>query len=147
MNEITIHGNLTATPVLHRGSNSDGNAFATFTVAINRRYYSSTKGGWVDLPTVFHQVIARYELAENLAVSLAKGTAVTVTGYFADNSFSPDGADQQVRRIRLEASDVAVSLRFATTVVTKRTRGDNTAPATEPGEPTAPSGSGENPAA
>ena len=134
MNEITIHGNLTATPVLHRGGNADGSAFATFTVAVNRRYYSTPKGGWVDLPTVFHQVIARYELAENLAVSLAKGTAVTVTGYFADNSYTPDGADQQIRRIRLEASDVAVSLRFATTVITKRTRGDN-APATETTEP------------
>jgi single-strand DNA-binding protein len=144
MNEITIHGNLTATPVLHRGSgsgNGDGSAFATFTVAINRRYYSTPKGGWVDLPTVFHQVIARYELAENLTVSLAKGTAVTVTGYFADNSFTPADSDQMVRRHRIEASDVAVSLRFATTVVTKRTRGDNPAPATEPAE------TGESPAA
>jgi hypothetical protein len=36
MNEITIHGNLTATPVLHRGGNGDGSAFATFSVAVNR---------------------------------------------------------------------------------------------------------------
>ena len=122
MNEITVHGNLTATPTLRRGQNGDGTAFATFSVAVNRRYYSTPKGGWQDLPTVFHQVIARYELAENLAVSLAKGTAVTVTGYFADNSFTPDGADQQVRRHRLEASDVAVSLRFATAVVTKTSK-------------------------
>jgi single-strand DNA-binding protein len=141
MNEITIHGNLTATPVLHRGGNGDGSAFATFTVAVNRRYYFTPKGGWVDLPTVFHQVIARYELAENLAVSLAKGTAVTVTGYFADNSYQPADSDQMVRRLRLEASDVAVSLRFATTVVTKRTRSGDAAPATQPTEP------GESPAA
>ncbi len=81
MNEITVHGNITATPVLRRGQNGEGNAFLTFAVAVNRRYYSSTKGGWVDLPTVFHQVIARYELAEHAAVSLAKGTTVTVTGH------------------------------------------------------------------
>lgn len=146
MNEITIHGNLTATPVLHRGSNGDGSAFATFTVAVNRRYYSTPKGGWIDLPTVFHQVIARYELAENLAVSLAKGTAVAVTGYFADNSFTSEGSDQMVRRHRLEANDVAVSLRFATTVVTKRTRGEHATPATAPAEPTTPTASAESPA-
>jgi hypothetical protein len=29
MNEITIHGNLTATPTLHRGANGDGSAFAS----------------------------------------------------------------------------------------------------------------------
>ena len=146
MNEITIHGNLTATPVLHRGSGStgDGSAFATFTVAVNRRYYSTAKGGWQDLPTVFHQVIARYELAENLAVSLAKGATVTVTGYFADNSFTPEGSDQLVRRIRIEATDVAVSLRFATAVVTKRPRGGDATPATEPAER---AGAGESPAA
>jgi single-strand DNA-binding protein len=144
MNEITIHGNLTATPVLHRGGNGDGTAFATFTVAVNRRYYSTPKGGWVDLPTVFHQVIARHELAENLAVSLAKGTAVTVTGYFADNSYQPADSDQMIRRHRIEANDVAVSLRYATTVVTKRTRGDNPTPATEPDQPAA---AGESPAA
>jgi single-strand DNA-binding protein len=137
MNEITIHGNLTATPTLRHGHNGEGTAFATFSVAVNRRYYSGTKGGWVDLPTVFHQVIARYELAENLAVSLAKGTTVTVTGYFADNSYLPAGSEQTVRQQRIEATDVAVSLRFATAVVTKRTRGDNPAPAAEPAEPAA----------
>ena len=124
MNEITVHGNITATPVLRRGQHGDGNAFLTFAVAVNRRYYSSAKAGWVDLPTVFHQVIARYELAEHAAVSLAKGTTVTVTGYFADNSFIPDGAEQTVRQLRIEASDIAVSLRFATAVVTKRPRGE-----------------------
>jgi hypothetical protein len=36
----------------------------------------------------------------------------------------------------LEASDVAVSLRFATAVVTRRARGEN--PATEPAQPAQP---------
>ncbi|MGH3816125.1 MAG: hypothetical protein ACRDUV_27370 [Pseudonocardiaceae bacterium] len=35
------------------------------------------------------------------------------------DSFTPDGADYPVRRDKLEALDVAVSLRFATAVVEK----------------------------
>src|SRR5215203_1620885 len=127
MNEITIHGNLTAEPVLRRGQT--GNVFLTFDIAVNRSYYARDRGVRVDLPAVFHHVIAFNNLAENAAASLRKGTTVTVTGYLADDSFTPDGSDQRVRRTRLEAADIAVSLRFATAEVAKR---PPTARATEP---------------
>lgn len=118
MNEITIHGNLAAEPVLRRGQN--GNVFLTFDVAVNRSYYARERGTRVETPPIYHPVIAFNNLAENAAQSLRKGTTVTVTGYLADNSFTPDGSDQRVRRQRLEAGDIAVSLRFATAEVTKR---------------------------
>lgn len=120
MNEITIHGNVTAEPVLRQGQS--GKHFLTFTVAVNRSYYAQERGTRVEMPAVFHDVIAYNSLAENAAASLHKGATVTVTGYLADNSFTPAGSDQLVRRQRLEAYDVAASLRFATAQVTKRNR-------------------------
>ena len=117
MNEITLHGNCTAEPVLHRG---DDYVFITFDIAVNRSY-PDPRGGWRELPAIYFKVIARNALAENIAESLHRGTTVTVTGYLADDSFTPAGSDQRVRRQRFEAGDVAVSLRFATARVTKRT--------------------------
>lgn len=119
MNEITIHGNVTAEPVLRRGRT--GNVFLTFDVAVNRSYYARERGVRVDLPAIYFRVIAFNNLAENAAESLRKGATVTVTGYLADDSYVPDGSDQRIRRQRLEAGDIAVSLRFATAEVTKRT--------------------------
>lgn len=118
MNEITVHGNVTAEPVLRRGQT--GNVFLTFDVAVNRSYYARERGVRVELPAIYFRVIAFNNLAENAAASLRKGTTVTVTGYLADDSFTPDGSDQRVRRQRLEAGDIAVSLRFATAEVAKR---------------------------
>ena len=118
MNEITIHGNVTADPVLRTGQS--GNVFVTFDVAVNRSYYARERATRVELPAVYHRVIAFNQLAENAASSLRRGTTVTVTGYLADDSFTPEGASQRVRRVRLEAGDIAASLRFATVHVTKR---------------------------
>ena len=119
MNDITIHGNLTADPVLREGQS--GKSFLTFTVAVNRSYYAADRGTRVDLPAVFHSVIAFNQLADNAAATLRKGMTVTVTGYLADNSFTDPATSQTIRRTRLEAADIAVSLRFATAQVTKRT--------------------------
>jgi single-strand DNA-binding protein len=135
MNEITVHGNVTATPVLRRGQT--GNVFLTFSVAVNRSYYARERGTRVEQPPVYHDVIAFNVLAENAAASLRKGTTVTVTGYLADNSFTPEGSDQRIRRTRLEAGDIAVSLRFATAEVTKRTSEPSDQAADSPAEPAA----------
>ena len=130
MNEITIHGNLTADPVLREGQS--GKPFLTCTVAVNRSYYAAERGTRVDLPAVFHSVIAFNALADNAAQTLAKGMTVTVTGYLADNSYTDPATGQTIRRTRLEAGDIAVSLRFATAQVTKRTATRQTA---QPGQP------------
>jgi single-strand DNA-binding protein len=127
MNEITLHGNLTAEPVLRRATT--GRAATSFSIAVNTGYYDRTRGVYVNQPAVYHQVVCFGDLAENAAATLRKGTPVTVTGAFADDSYSPNGADRPIRRIRLIAEDVAVSLRWATATVTRRTRGE------EPPEP------------
>jgi single-strand DNA-binding protein len=119
MNEITISGNVTADPVLRYGRDSDTTAFLAFTVAVNRTYWDRARNARIEQPAVFHSVVAFRGLAENAAATLRKGMAVTVTGQFADDSYVPDGSDRVIRRHRLEAQDIAVSLRWATATVTR----------------------------
>jgi len=117
MNTVTIHGNATAIPELR--FSASGKAVVSFNIASNRRRYDGTKGGWVDERPVFHRVVAFGALAENVAETVTTGTAVSVTGEFVDNSYVPAGSDQLRRAIQLNATDIAVSLRFATAVITR----------------------------
>ena len=116
MNELTITGNLTDEPTLHY--TPGGAAILTLTVAVNDRRFDRGCGRWVDRPAVFHRVVAFRGLAEN-AADLAKGTAVTVTGKLADDSWTPEDSGRKIYRTVLEAEDIAVSLRFATAEVTR----------------------------
>jgi single-strand DNA-binding protein len=119
MNTLTIHGNLTADPDPLRHS-ADGKPVLNFSVAVNRRRYDRTTGRWTDLAPVFHRVVAFGALAEN-AANLTRGTTVTVTGELADDSWNPEDG-KRVYRTQLIAADIAVSLRFATAVITRNPR-------------------------
>ncbi|QJY47923.1 single-stranded DNA-binding protein [Pseudonocardia broussonetiae] len=125
MNKITVHGNLTGKPEL-RHSRS-GVPVTTFTIAANRRRLNRQTGNWVDLPAVFHRVVCFNALAENVAASLDKGTPVAVTGEFTDDSYKREDGSM-VRRIQIEAADVAASLRYATATLTKNPRNGAIAP-------------------
>jgi len=131
MNEITISGNVTADPVLRYGRDSDTTAFLAFTVAVNRTYWDRARNARIEQPAVFHSVVAFRGLAENAAATLRKGMAVTVTGQFTDDSYVPDGSDRVIRRHRLEAQDIAVSLRWATATVTRTGRTSGSTRSTE----------------
>jgi single-strand DNA-binding protein len=117
MNEVTIHGNLTAAPVIHHGTER---AVTSFDVAVNSRYFSRATNAWKDNKPVFHKVVCFGELAENAADTLLQGMTVTVTGEFRDNSFVSEESGKQIRQTRVVAEDVAVSLRRATAEVTRR---------------------------
>jgi single-strand DNA-binding protein len=119
MNEITIHGNLTDEPALHHSP--AGMAVLTFSVAVNGRRFDRATSRWVDTAPVFHRVVAFQGLADNAVACLSKGTTVTVTGEFVDDSFQPDQG-RKIWRSKLLASDIAVSLRFATAQVTTTRR-------------------------
>ena len=119
MNELTIHGNLTARPELKYSTT--GTAVVSFTVAVNRRRYHRTTGQWQPLDAVFHRVVAFGQLAENAALSLNKGVAVTVAGELGDDSWTGQDGQRHVRT-QLEAADIATSLRFATAKLTKTAR-------------------------
>lgn len=119
MNQLTIHGNITDKPELRH--NSSGEAILNVSVAVNRRRFDRQSGQWRDLGTVYHRVVAfNSRLAEN-AANLPKGTAVTVTGELADDSWTAEDG-RQMRRTQLIAEDIAVSLRFATVEITRNPR-------------------------
>ncbi|MBW0109975.1 single-stranded DNA-binding protein [Pseudonocardia sp. KRD-182] len=134
MNKITVHGNVTGKPEL-RFSRS-GVPVATFTVAANRRRLNRGTGRWVDLPPVFHRVVCFNALAENIAASLDKGATVAVTGEFADDSYKREDGTV-VRRIQIEAADVAASLRYATATLVKNPRTTHDADRADRTEPDA----------
>jgi single-strand DNA-binding protein len=116
MNEITIHGNLTAEPVTHRKADRIALSFA---VAVNNGYHDRT-GRWIKQPAVYHQIACFGALAANAAESLHKGTTVTITGHLTDDSYTDDRGNTQ-RRTRLVATDIALSLRWATATTTRTT--------------------------
>lgn len=133
MNEITIHGNVVTNP--ERRTVRDGMTLVNFRLAIRRRRFDRQKGAWIDLPSVFQDVVAFNGLAGNAADTLTKGMTVTITGELVDNSYTPNGANYRIQRTQVVASDVAVSLRWATAVVTKNPR---TQAATQPDVTTEP---------
>ncbi len=133
MNEITIHGNVGSAPKISHGRNN-GTAVVNFAVAINSRRFDRARGEWVARPTVWRDVVCFGDLASNVYDTVGKGVTVTVTGVEADDSYTkesrePGGEDIVIRRVKIEAGDVAVSLRYATATVTKLSRTD-----TRPGD-------------
>lgn len=118
-NTITITGNITADPELR--FLPSGLAVASFTVADTPRYQDPDSNEWKDGEALFQRVVVRGDLAENVSESLAKGAYVTVTGRLHQRSYTTEGGDKRtITEIRAE--DVAVSLKFATAVITKKTR-------------------------
>jgi single-strand DNA-binding protein len=119
MNEITIVGNLTADPV-YRVAEQSGRGVVRFDIAVNRRRFDRDTNDYVNLPTVYHRVVAFGPLADNANESLQRGVEVVVVGSFADDSYERDG--EKRRQQVLEAQVIAPSLRFATAQVKKAQR-------------------------
>jgi single-strand DNA-binding protein len=119
MNEITLTGNISRIHDLR--VTASGVTIFSFDLAVDNGYFDRNRNRWISR-TRFQPVVTYRALAENAAKTLTKGMAVTVTGKLLDDSFSPDGSDYVVRRDKLEALDVAVSLRFATAAVTKASK-------------------------
>ncbi len=116
MNEISFTGNVSKIhESRHKGS---GATIFSFDLAVENGYFDKTREKWISR-TRFQPVVTFRELAVNVAQTLKVGMAVTVTGLLLDDSFVPKGAQYPVRRDKLEATDVAISLRRATAVVTK----------------------------
>lgn len=107
MNEITIHGRVTADPTCRYAGS--GTAVINFSVAVNNRRYDKAQGQWIDRAAVFHNVVAFGEVAANAYECLTRGVLVTVTGTLSDDSYTkqsrePGGEATHIRRTQLEAS-------------------------------------------
>ncbi len=119
-NTVTIVGNMTRDPEL-RFTNS-GQALAQFGVAVNRRWQNRQTNEWEEQVSYFNVVCWR-EMAENVAESLTKGSRVVVTGRLDQRSYeTKEGEKRSV--IEITADEVAPSLRWATTQITRNERSD-----------------------
>ncbi|MHA4819348.1 single-stranded DNA-binding protein [Streptomyces aculeolatus] len=115
---ITVQGNVTADPELR--FTPAGHAVANFTVASTPRTYDKAAGEWRDGDTLFLRCSAWRSLAENIAESLTRGTAVIVTGRLRQRSYETQQGEKRTV-VELEADNVGPSLARATAAVTKTT--------------------------
>lgn len=113
-NFMTFIGNLTDDPELRFTSN--GTPVVGLTVAWNRKW--TGRDGREGEETVFLDVNAWRDMAENVAESLHKGDRVVVIGRLKKRSY--EGQDGTTRWVtEIEADEICPSLRWARAQVSK----------------------------
>lgn len=117
-NTTTVSGNLTRDPEIRY--TRDGQANATFGLAVNRRWQPRGSEEWEEA-TSFFDVVCWRELAENVALSLVKGSRVIVTGRLDQHVWETELGERR-SRVEISAEDVGASLRFATAELTRTAR-------------------------
>src|SRR6516164_6281318 len=116
---VTLTGRLTADPEMRY--TAKGSPVARFSVVTSRRVRDDQSGEWSDADTSFWDCVAFGQLAEHVAESLVKGTAVLVMGRAAQRTWETKEGEKR-RSIEVTADEVAASLRFATCKVMKAER-------------------------
>ena len=115
---LTIAGNLTRDPEL-RNVNG-GRTVVSFSVAENRSWADKATGATQEAVT-YLDVTAWGAMADHVATSLHTGDRVLVTGRLEQHSWEgPDGARHS--KHELVATEVAASLRYAETSITRAAR-------------------------
>lgn len=133
MTTTILIGNLTREPEIRY--TRDGQATANLGVAVNRRWQDRTTKQWEE-STSFFEVVCWRDLAENAALSLAKGMRVIVTGRLEQRSWETDDG-QHRSRVEIVADELGPSLRHATAQVEKTERRGSPTDAEGTGEQTA----------
>lgn len=111
MNNVTLVGNLTDVPDLHK---EDGKtARATFTVAVNERYRDGN-GEWQQSKPVFVPCVAWGRAAENIFESATKGDRLAVQGSLSVRRVN----DKTYTEVVVESA--ALSLDFSTARVAEK---------------------------
>jgi single-strand DNA-binding protein len=114
----TITGNLTREPEIRY--TREGQANTLLGVAVNRRWQDRETKEWEE-STSFFDVVCWRELAENAALSLAKGMRVMVTGRLEQRSWETEEGERR-SKVEIVAEEVGPSLRFATADVQRSER-------------------------
>ena len=117
-NTTTVSGNLTRDPEIRY--TREGQANATFGLAVNRRWQVRGSEEWEE-STSFFDVVCWRDLAENAALSLVKGSRVIVTGRLEQHVWETDAGERR-SRVEIVADDLGPSLRFATADVSRPER-------------------------
>lgn len=118
---ITICGN--AVEDVELRFTASGAAVAAFRIASTPRAFNKQTNTWEDGTTLFLRVNAWRDLAENAAATVTRGMGLVVQGRLKQREYEKDG--QKRTSYEIEADDVAVSLRRATAVVTKASKGQS----------------------
>ena len=121
MNEttITIRGRLTADPELR--FTPSGAAVANLTIATNARTFDRQANEWKDGPATFWRCSAWRDMAENVAESLTRGSAVVAVGTVAGRDYeTKEGEKRTVFEVTLDA--IGPDLRWATAKPVKAQR-------------------------
>src|ERR1700721_2058736 len=117
-NSVILVGNITRDPEL-RFTNT-GQPTASFGLAVNRRWQNRQTQEWEET-TSFFNIVCWGTLAQNTAQSLTRGNRAVITARLDQRSWwTPEGGKRSV--IEITADDIAPSLRWATTTITKTTR-------------------------
>jgi single-strand DNA-binding protein len=117
-NATTLSGNLTRDPEIRY--TKDGQASAVFGLAVNRRWQARGSDTWEEA-TSFFDVVCWRELAENVALSLVKGSRVIVSGRLEQHNWLNENGERR-SKVEITADEVGPSLRFATAEVTRAER-------------------------
>src|SRR5512132_606748 len=117
---ITVIGNLTGDPELR--FTPSGAAVANFTVASTPRQFDRQSNEWKDGETLFMRCSVWREAAENVAESLTRGARVIVSGRLRSRTYDTKEGEKRTV-VELEVDEVGPSLRYATTKVSKTSRG------------------------
>jgi single-strand DNA-binding protein len=131
-NAITLIGNITRDPEL--GFTKSGVATASFGLAVNRRWKNHTTDLWEE-STSFFDVVCWREMAENVAGSLTRGARAVVVGRLEQRTWETSEGEKR-SKVEVVADDVAPSLRWACTQITRNERKGPS----EPGGSPTPSG-------
>ena len=107
---VTVAGNLTRDPEIRY--TREGQATTSLSVAVNRRWQNQQTKEWEESVSFFDVVCWR-DLAENVALSLTKGSRVLVYGRLEQRSWETDGGERR-SKVEIVADEVGASLRFAT---------------------------------
>src|SRR5580658_10491344 len=117
-NSVTLVGNVTRDPEL-RFTNT-GQPTASFGLAVNRRWQNRQTQNWEEA-TSFFDVVCWRELAENVALSLAKGMRVMVSGRLEQRTWENEEGERR-SKVEVVADDIGTSLRYATVDVHRAIR-------------------------
>jgi single-strand DNA-binding protein len=118
MMNTTMAGNLTRDPEIRY--TREGQPTASFGIAVNRRWQPRGSDEWEEA-TSFFDVVCWRDLAENVALSLVKGSRVVVSGRLEQRTWETEEGERR-SRVELIAEDVGASLRFATAEITRTER-------------------------
>ncbi|MDA8359875.1 MAG: single-stranded DNA-binding protein [Actinomycetota bacterium] len=117
-NTTTVTGNLTREPEIRY--TREGHASTVLGVAVNRRWQDRETKEWEE-STSFFDVVCWRELAENAALSLAKGMRVMVTGRLEQRTWETEEGERR-SKVEIVAEEIGPSLRFATAEVQRTER-------------------------